>query len=104
MTKIPFIILHSAAAQIINGDTEIVDPDLVRFDANRDYPVELPDGKHVKGRIRRHEGNLVIDLSLPDEMAVYAHFDMSGVRQVSVCLLGELHDLHAVPSPRRRLS
>jgi hypothetical protein len=98
-----FVVLHSAAAQIINGDDEVVDPALVRFDLNREYPVTLSDGSVVLGHLRLHEGQIVIDLPLPPEMAVYAHFDMSGVRQVYVTVFAEVSDLHAVPKERRLL-
>ena len=98
-----FVVLHSAAAQIVNGDDEVVDPALVRFDANRDYPVTLSDGSIVKGRLRAHEGQIVIDLPLPPVMEVRAHFDMAGVRQVYVSVFAEVADLRAVPKERRLL-
>ncbi len=101
--KATFVVLHTAAAQIVNGDDEIVDPALVRFDPNRDYPVTLPDGSHMKGRLRLLAGQIVIDLPLPPAMAVYAHFDMSGVRQVYVSVFAEVADLHAAPKQQRLL-
>ena len=98
-----FVVLHTAATQIINGDEEIVDPALARFDSNREYPVSLPDGSIVRGRLRLHEGQIVIDLPLPPEMVVYAHFDMTGVRQVYASLAAEVADLHAAPKQQRLL-
>ena len=101
--KATFVVLHTAAAQIINGDEEIVDPSLVRFDPNREYPVSLPDGSTVRGRLRLHEGQIVIDLPLPPEVTVFAHFDMTGVRQVYVSLTAEVADLHGAPKQPRFL-
>jgi hypothetical protein len=98
-----FVVLHTAAAQIVNGDDEVVDPALVRFDLNREYPVTLPDGSVVLGHLRLHEGQIVIDLPLPPAMTVFAHFDMTGVRQVYVSLTAEVADLHAAPKQQRLL-
>ena len=103
MAEATFVVLHTAAAQIVNGDKEVVDPALVRFDLNREYPVTMPDGSVVLGHLRLHEGQIVIDLPLPSDMAVYAHFDMSGVRQVYVSVFAEVADLHAAPKQRRLL-
>lgn len=103
MTKATFVVLPTAATQIISGDSEIVDPALVRFDPHRDYPVTMPDGSITKGRLRLELGQLVIDLPIPDDMLVNAHFDMSGVRQAFVSLTAEIADIHAGPRKARLL-
>ena len=79
-----FTVLRTAASQIVSGDRDVIDPALVRFDPHREYPVTMPDGSIVKGRLRLHEGQIVIDLPLPEETNVFAHFDMAGTRQVWV--------------------
>jgi|BarGraNGADG00312_1021997.scaffolds.fasta_scaffold20946_5 hypothetical protein len=101
--KHAFTVLHTAASQIVSGDRDVIDPALVRFDPHREYPVTLPDGSIVKGRLRMHEGQIVIDLPLPEETNVFAHFDMAGTRQVWVSLMAEVSHLHAEPRLRKLL-
>ena len=98
-----FTVLRTAASQIVSGDRDVIDPTLVRFDPHREYPVTLPDGSIVKGRLRLHEGQIVIDRPLPEETNVFAHFDMAGTRQVWVSLMAEVSHLHAEPRQRRLL-
>lgn len=103
--KTRFVILPPVVSQIISGDDELIDPDLVRFDPYHDYPAKLPNGKVIKGRVSKIDGQLVIDIDLDfEKFDATGHFTMNGVRMVKAAMYAELADVHVQARAPRLLS